>query len=74
MNRVGTGHSRHSFASYYSKTEISGAVIRYTRTFEVKEWSLPVDRANHRANDHKRFDRAITSDERSTVVLKAVAH
>jgi hypothetical protein len=70
MNRVGTGHSRHSFASYYSKTEISGAVIRYTRTFEVKELSVPVSRAD----DLKRFDRAIAGDERNTVVLKAVAH
>jgi hypothetical protein len=60
----------YSFASYHSKTEVSGGVIRYTRTFEVKELSVPVERTN----DLKRFDRAITSDERSTVVLKAVAH
>lgn len=59
-----------SFASYHSKTEVSGGVIRYTRTFEVKELSLPVDRAD----ELKRFDRAITGDERNTVVLKAVAH
>jgi hypothetical protein len=59
----------YSFASYHSKTEVSGGVIRYTRTFEVKELSVPVDRAD----DLKRFDRAITGDERNTVVLKAVA-
>jgi hypothetical protein len=58
-----------SFASYHSKTEISGGVIRYTRTFEVKELSLPVDRAD----ELKRFDRAITGDERNTVVLKAIS-
>lgn len=58
-----------SFASYHSKTEVSGGVIRYTRTFEVKQLSLPVDRAD----ELKRFDRTITGDERSTVVLKAVA-
>ena len=58
-----------SFASYHSKTEVTGGVIRYTRTFEVKELSLPVDRAD----ELKRFDRAITGDERNTVVLKAVA-
>jgi hypothetical protein len=57
-----------SFASYHSKTEVNGGVIRYTRTFEVKELSLPVDRAD----ELKRFDRAITGDERNTVVLKAV--
>lgn len=59
-----------SFASYHSKTEVSGGVIRYTRTFEIKELSLPVDRAD----ELRRFDRAITGDERNTVVLKAVAH
>ena len=58
-----------SFASYHSKTEVTGGVIRYTRTFEVKELSLPVDRAD----ELKRFDRAVTGDERNTVVLKAVA-
>jgi transglutaminase-like putative cysteine protease len=59
-----------SFASYHSKTEVNGGVIRYTRTFEVKELSLPVDRSD----ELKRFDRTITGDERSTVVLKSVAH
>ena len=60
----------YSFASYHSKTEVSEGVIRYTRTFEVKELSVPVSRAD----DLKRFDRAIAGDERNTVVLKAVAH
>jgi hypothetical protein len=60
----------YSFASYHSKTEVNAGVIRYTRTFEVKELSVPVDRAD----ELKRFDRAITGDERNTVVLKAVAH
>ncbi len=60
----------YSFASYHSKTEVSGGVIRYTRTYEVKELSVPVSRAD----DLKRFDRVIAGDERNTVVLKAVAH
>ena len=55
--------------SLYSKTEVSGGVIRYTRTFEVKELSLSVDRAD----ELKRFDRAITGDKRNTVGLKAAA-
>ena len=59
-----------SFASYHSKTEVTAGVIRYTRTYELKELSLPVDRAD----ELKRFDRAVTGDERNTVVLKAVAH
>jgi hypothetical protein len=60
----------YSFASYHSKTEVSGGMIRYTRTYELKELSLPVDRAD----ELRRLDRAITGDERNTVVLKAVAH
>jgi hypothetical protein len=45
-------------------------VIRHTRTFEVKELSVPVERTN----DLKRFDHVIAGDERTTAVLKAVAH
>jgi hypothetical protein len=59
----------YSFASYHSKTVVSAGVIRYTRTFELKELSVPRDRAD----ELKRFDRAITGDERNTVVLKAIA-
>ena len=59
-----------SFASYHSKTEVTGNTIRYTRTFEVKELSVPVSRAD----ELKTFYRTINGDERNTVVLKAVAH
>jgi Domain of Unknown Function with PDB structure (DUF3857)/Transglutaminase-like superfamily len=54
------------FASYHSKTEINGNLIRYSRTFEVKELSVPVGRAD----DLKKFYRIIAGDERNTVVLK----
>jgi hypothetical protein len=60
----------YSFASYHAKTEVSGGVIRYTRTFEVKELSVPVDHSE----DLRRFYRTINGDERNTVVLKAVTH
>jgi hypothetical protein len=60
----------YSFGSYHSKTEVSAGVIRYTRTFEVKQLSVPVAQAD----ELKRFYRAINGDERNTVVLKAVAH
>ena len=56
----------YSFASYHSKTEVHGNAIRYTRTFEVKELSLPV----RRAEELKKFYRIIASDERNTAVLK----
>ncbi|MGA8431341.1 MAG: DUF3857 and transglutaminase domain-containing protein [Candidatus Sulfotelmatobacter sp.] len=59
----------YSFASYHSKTEVKGNVIGYTRTFEVKELSVPVDKAD----DLKKFYRTIAGDERNTVVLKAGA-
>jgi hypothetical protein len=55
-----------SFASYHSKTEAFGNVVRYTRTFEVKELSVPVNKAD----ELKKFYRIIASDERNTVVLK----
>jgi Domain of Unknown Function with PDB structure (DUF3857)/Transglutaminase-like superfamily len=56
-----------SFASYHSKTEVKGNVIAYQRTFEIKELSVPVSRAE----ELKKFYRIISSDERNTVVLKA---
>ncbi len=57
----------YGFASYHSKTEVKGNLINYTRTFEVKELSVPVSRAD----DLKRFYRIIAGDERNTVVLKS---
>jgi hypothetical protein len=59
----------YSFASYHSKTEADGGVVRYTRTFEIKELSVPVSKADALKN----FYRTIASDERNTVVLKASA-
>jgi hypothetical protein len=56
----------YGFASYHSKTEVKGNVVGYTRTFEVKELSVPVSKAN----DLKKFYRIIAGDERNTVVLK----
>jgi len=54
------------FASYHSKTEVKGNVIGYTRTFEVKDLTVPVSKAA----DLKKFYRIIASDERNTAVLK----
>jgi hypothetical protein len=53
-------------ARYHSKTEVSGNLIHYSRTFEVRELSVPVSRAD----DLKKFYRIIAGDERNTVVLK----
>jgi hypothetical protein len=59
----------YGFASYHSKTEVRGNIINYQRTFEVKELSVPVSRAE----ELKKFYRIISSDERNTVVLKGAA-
>ena len=55
-----------SFASYHSKTEVSGNVLRYTRTFEVKELTVPLAKVE----ELKRMYRMIAGDERNTAVLK----
>jgi hypothetical protein len=60
--------SEYSFASYHSRTEAKGDVIHYTRTFEVKELSVPVERVE----ELKKFYRIVASDERNTAVLKPV--
>jgi hypothetical protein len=41
-------------------------VIGYTRSFEVKELSVPVSKAE----ELKKFYRIISNDERNTAVLK----
>jgi hypothetical protein len=56
----------YGFASYHSKTVVKGNIVDYTRTFEVKELSVPVNKAE----DLKKFYRIIAGDERNTVVLK----
>ena len=58
----------YSFASYHSKTAVNGNVIRYTRTFEIKELTVPVSQAE----ELKKFYRTIAADERNMVVLKQV--
>jgi hypothetical protein len=59
----------YSFASYHSKTEVAGNAIRYNRTFEIKELSVPASKAD----DLKKFYRMVASDERNTAVLKPVS-
>jgi hypothetical protein len=59
----------YGFASYHAKTEVKGNLIHYSRTFEVKELSVPVSRAE----ELKKFYRIIAGDERNTVVLKTGA-
>jgi transglutaminase-like putative cysteine protease len=56
------------FAAYHSKTEVVGRVLRYTRTFEIKDLSVPVSKAEQLRD----FYRIIAGDERNSAVLKRV--
>jgi hypothetical protein len=55
-----------SFASYHSKTEVKGNVLHYSRVYEVKQVTIPLDQME----DFKKFYRIVAGDERSTAVLK----
>jgi hypothetical protein len=59
----------YSFGSYHSKTEVSGPIIRYTRSYEIKQLSVPASNAE----EVKKFNRMIATDERNMVVLKPAA-
>jgi hypothetical protein len=54
------------FASYHSKTEFSGRTLKYSRTLEIKELSVPASKAEQL----KAFYRDIAGDERNSAVLK----
>jgi hypothetical protein len=60
----------YSFASYHSKSEVNGNTLKYTRTFEVKELSVPLSKVE----DLKKLYRIIAGDERNTAVLRPMAH
>jgi hypothetical protein len=59
-------HVDTSFGSYESRTEMVGQVMRYTRTFEIRNLSLPAAQAE----ELKQFYRAIARDERNAAVFK----
>src|SRR5262249_42829305 len=56
----------YSFASYHSKTEANGNVLKYTRSFEIKELDVPMNKME----ELKKFYRVIASDERNTAGFK----
>jgi hypothetical protein len=62
--------AEYSFASYHSKAEVNGGVLRYARTLEVKEISVPLGKVE----ELKMLYRLIANDERNTAVLRATAH
>jgi hypothetical protein len=54
------------FASYHSKAEAVAGVLRYSRSFELKDVTVPLAKVE----DLKKLYRIIASDERNTAVLK----
>ena len=60
----------YSFGSYHSKTVADGRVLKYMRTYEIKQLSVPVSQAE----ELKKFFRIIGNDERGTAVLKPAGH
>ncbi|HZS72355.1 MAG TPA: hypothetical protein VFA13_10985, partial [Candidatus Acidoferrum sp.] len=56
----------YGFAAYHSKTEVAGNVLKYTRSFEVKDVTVPVAKVD----ELKKLYRIIATDERNTAVLK----
>ena len=55
-----------SFATYHSKTEAKDKKIKYTRSYEIKELSVPVAKVE----ELKKFYRIIANDERNTAILR----
>ena len=58
------------FAAYHSKTEVNGNKLRYIRTFEVKDVTVPLAQVDNL----KKLYRMIAGDERNTAVIKPAAN
>jgi hypothetical protein len=56
----------YGFASYKSTTDIVGHTLRYTRSFEIKDLSVPTSKAE----ELRALYRIIANDERMSAVLK----
>jgi Domain of Unknown Function with PDB structure (DUF3857)/Transglutaminase-like superfamily len=54
------------FAVYRSRTEVTGSQLKYTRSYEVRELTVPAARIG----DFRRLQSEIARDERAVVVLK----
>ena len=59
----------YGFANYQSQTSVADRTLHYSRTFEIKQLSVPVDKTG----DLKKLYRVIANDERQMAVLKAVS-
>jgi hypothetical protein len=57
------------FVAYHSRTQLAGQAIRYSRSFEIKRVSVPVDKVE----ELRKVFRAIRNDENRQVVLVRTA-
>ena len=57
------------FATYHSSTKAVGRTLHFTRTFEIRQLSVPAAKAG----ELKAFYREIADDERRTAVLRPIA-
>jgi hypothetical protein len=64
----GPGAMQRHYGDCKDKAEAAGGVMRYTRTFVLKQLSMSVERAN----ELKGCYRTISGNERNTVVLRAM--
>ena len=63
-------HADYPFASYTSKVECDGKVLRYSRTYEIKHMDVGTDQLA----DLKKFYEQISDDEGASAVLKRAAN
>ena len=54
------------FASYHASATAKGNVLHYEMVYVVRQVEIPADRAD----DFRKFESAILSDEKGTAVLK----
>jgi hypothetical protein len=57
------------FATYRSRSDVSGSQLKYTRSYEVRDLLVPVARIE----EYRRLHLAIARDERAVVVLRKAA-
>jgi len=64
-SRANSPRTGYSFGSYHSKTKAAAGTIRCAGTFETKEFTVPVSKAD----DLRKFYRIIAGDERNSGIL-----
>jgi len=61
--------SEFDFGKYTSETKVENGVLRYKRSYEIRNVTVPLDKLANLQS----FDRSITADERASAVLRRVS-